>query len=161
MSSEGAPRPPAGAGRGWLGKADSWAGAATIVFALAVIYASFEYGLGRGGRIGPGYVPLVIGILLLALGALLVSRAGFSADPVDTDIAWRQVGLVTAGIVAFALLLDRAGLIVAIMATVLIAGPAALGNSLVSTLISGALLAAFSWTLFVYFLKISIPVWWF
>jgi hypothetical protein len=161
MASEGAPRPPAAAGKGWLGKADTWAGAATIVLALAVIYASFEYGLGRGGRIGPGYVPLVVGILMLALGVLMVVRAGRSLDPVDTDIAWRQVGLVTVGIVAFALLLDRAGLIVAIMATVVIAGPAAYGNTLLSTLISGTLLAAFSYTLFVYFLKISIPVWWF
>jgi hypothetical protein len=159
MSIQDAPRPPAGSGRGWAGKADTWAGAATIVFALAVICVSFEYGLGRGGRIGPGYVPLVIGLLLLGLGLLMVVRAGRSADPVDTDIAWRQVGLVTAGIVAFALLLDRAGLLVAIMAAVLIAGPAAIGNTLLSTLVSGIVLSAFSWTLFVYFLKISIPVW--
>jgi len=161
MASEDAPRPPAGTGKGWFGKADTWAGAATIIFAVAVIYASFEYGLGRGGRIGPGYVPLVIGILLLGLGVLLVARAGFSADLLDTDIAWRQAGLVTVGIVAFALLLDRAGMIVAIIATVLIAGPAAYGNTLLSMIVSGAVLASFSWALFVYFLKISIPVWWF
>ena len=161
MASDDTPRPPAVLGGGWLGKADSWAGAATVVFSLAVIYASFEYGLGRGGRIGPGYVPLVIGLLLLALGIVLIARAGRSADPVDTDIAWRQVGLVTLGIVAFALLLDRAGLIVAIIATILIAGPAAYGNTLLSMLVSGVILATFSWTLFVHFLKISIPVWWF
>jgi vacuolar-type H+-ATPase subunit I/STV1 len=161
MEIQGASPPPAGASKGWLNKADTWAGAATIALALAVIYVSFEYGLGRGGRIGPGYVPLVIGLLLLALGVLLVARAGRSPDPLDTDIAWRQVGLVTAGIVAFALLLDRAGVLVAIMTTVLIAGPAAYGNTLLSMLISGTILAAFSWTLFVHFLKISIPVWWF
>lgn len=161
MASKDTPRAPAGSGGGWLGKADTWAGAAAIVFAVAVIYASFDYGLGRGGRIGPGYVPLVIGLLLLGLGVLLVVRAGRTADLVDTDIAWRQVGLVILGIVAFALLLDRAGLIVAILATILIAGPAAYGNTPLSMLISGAILATFSWTLFVYFLKISIPVWWF
>lgn len=161
MASEESPRPPAEIGKGWLGKADTWAGLATIVFALAVIYASLGYGLGRGGRIGPGYVPLVIGVLMLILGGLLVARAGRSTDPVDTDIAWRQVGLVIAGIVAFALLLDRVGLLVAIMATVLIAGPAAYGNTLLSTVVSGAVLAAFAWTVFVHFLKISIPVWWF
>lgn len=161
MASEGAPPPPAGAGKRWLGKADTWAGAATIVFALPIIYMSFEYGLGRGGRIGPGYVPLIVGLLLLALGLLLIARSGHSRDPVDTDIAWRPLLLVTAGIVTFALLLDRAGLMVAIIATVVVAGPAALGNTLVSMLVSGVLLSAFSWSLFVYFLKISIPVWWF
>ena len=87
MTSEGPPRPPAGAGAGWLGKADLWAGAATIVFAVAALYISADYGLGRPGRIGPGYVPLVVGLMLLGLGLLLVARAGYSHDPVDTDVA--------------------------------------------------------------------------
>jgi hypothetical protein len=161
MSSEGAPRPPAEVGAGWLGKADLWAGMATIAFALAALYLSADYGLGRAGRIGAGYVPLVVGLLLLGLGLLLVIRSGRSRDPVDTDIAWRPLLLVTAGIVTFALLLDRVGLMAAIIATVVVAGPAALGNTLVSMLVSGLILSAFSWALFVYFLKISIPVWWF
>jgi hypothetical protein len=134
---------------------------ATIAFALAALYLSADYGLGRPGRIGAGYVPLVVGLLLLGLGLLLVTRSGRSRDPVDTDIAWRPMLLVTAGIVTFALLLDRVGLMAAIIATVVVAGPAALGNTLVSMLVSGLILSAFSWALFVYFLKISIPVWWF
>ena len=161
MTSEGPPRPPAGAGAGWLGKADLWAGAATIVFAVAALYISADYGLGRPGRIGPGYVPLVVGLMLLGLGLLLVARAGYSHDPVDTDVAWRPLLLVTAGILTFALLLDRVGLMVAIIATVVVAGPAALGNTVLAMLGSGLILSAFSWALFVYFLKISIPVWWF
>jgi len=161
MSQDGASRPPAAAGAGWLGKTDLWAGVATIVFALATLYISADYGLGRAGRIGAGYVPLVIGLLLLGLGSLLVVRSGRSDDQVDTDIAWRQLVLVTAGIVAFALLLDRVGLIAAIIATVIVAGPAALGNTFLSMVVSGLILSAFSWTLFVHLLKISIPVWWF
>ena len=68
MSQDGAPRSPVETGAGWLGKADLWAGTATIVFALAVLYISADYGLGRAGRIGAGYVPLVVGLLLLGLG---------------------------------------------------------------------------------------------
>ncbi len=161
MSSEGASRPPADVGRGWLGKADLWAGVATVVFAASTLYISADYGLGRAGRIGAGYVPLVIGLLLLGLGALLLIRSGRSREPVDTEIAWRPLLLVIGGIVTFALLLDRAGLLVAIVATVIVAGPAAYGNTVLSLVISGIILSAFSWTLFVHFLKIAIPVWWF
>ena len=161
MSSEGASRPPAEVGRGWLGKTDFWAGVATLVFAASVLYISADYGLGRGGRIGPGYVPLVIGLLLLGLGALLVVRAGRSSEAVDMDIAWRPLLLVVCGIATFALLLERAGLLVAIVATVIVAGPAAYGNTIPSLVVSGVLLSAFSWTLFVHFLKIAIPVWWY
>ena len=81
--------------RVWLGKADLWAGMATIAFALAALYLSADYGLGRPGRIGAGYVPLVVGLLLLGLGLLLVTRSGRSRDPIDTDIAWRPDALVT------------------------------------------------------------------
>lgn len=161
MSSDAAPRPPADAGKGWRGKADTWAGLATLVFGIAVLYISADYGLGRAGRIGAGYVPLILGVLLCGLGLLLIVRAGFSSDAVDPDIAWRQLLLVIGGIVTFALLLERAGLMVAIPAAIIVAAPAARGNTVLSVLVSGALLAAFSWTLFVHFLKISIPVWWF
>lgn len=160
MSSEGAPRPPAEIGRGWHGKTDLWAGVATLVFATSVLYISADYGLGRAGRIGAGYVPLVIGVLLLGLGLLLVVRAGRSRETVDMDIAWRPLVLVVCGIVTFALLLERGGLLVAILATVIVAGPAAYGNTILSLAISGILLSAFSWTLFVHFLQIAIPVWW-
>ena len=160
MSQNGAPRPPAEGGAGWLGKTDLWAGVATLVFAGSVLVISADYGLGRGGRIGAGYVPLVIGVLLAGLGLLLVARAGRSHEAVDTDIAWRPLLLVVCGIVTFALLLERVGLLVAIVATVIVAGPAAYGNTILSLVISGVLLSAFSWTLFVHFLQIAIPVWW-
>ena len=159
MPSDTAPRPPAGTGKGWRGKADTWAGLATLVFGLSVLYISADYGLGRPGRIGAGYVPLIIGVVTCSLGLLLLARANFSAEPVDTDIAWQPLLLVVGAIVTFALLLDRAGLMVAIPATVIVAAPAARGNTVLSVLVSGVLLSAFSWALFVYFLKISIPVW--
>jgi hypothetical protein len=161
MPSEIVPRQPTTPGTGWRGKADTWAGFATVVFGLYVLYIGYDYGLGRAGRIGAGYVPVIVGTLLTGLGLLLLARAGRSTDPVDTSIAWRQLFLVVGGIVTFALLLDRAGMVVAIAATVVVAAPAARGNTVLSVLISGVVLAAFSWALFVHFLKIAIPVWWF
>lgn len=159
MSSENAPPPPTGAGKGWGSKTDLWAGVATILFAAAVLYIGSDYNVGRGGRIGPGYVPRVIGLLLLALGALQLLSAFRSEEMIDASIAWRPLLLVTGGILCFALLLDRAGLIVAIIATCVIAGPAAYGNTILSLVTSGVALAGFSWILFVYFLKLAIPVW--
>lgn len=161
MSSPTMPRPPASASGRWLGKADLWSGLAAVAFGLSMLYISADYGLGRAGRIGPGYVPLVIGLAIVTLGALLIGRSGVTSDPVDTDIAWPQLLLVIGSILTFALLLDRVGLMLAIPATVIVAAPAARGNTVLSVIISGALLAAFSWFLFVYFLKIAIPVWWF
>jgi hypothetical protein len=161
MPSEKVSRQPTASGKDWRGKADTWAGLATVVFGLYVLYVGADYGLGRAGRIGAGYVPVIIGTLLTGLGLLLLVRAGRSTDLVDTSIAWRQLSLVVGGIVTFALLLDRLGMVVAIAATVIVAAPAARGNTVLSVLISGVVLALFSWALFVHFLKIAIPVWWF
>lgn len=155
------PMPPAELGRGWRGKADTWSGIAAIVIGLAMLYIGADYSLGRGGRIGPGYAPRLLAIALCGLGVLLVLRAGRSHDPVDAHIDWRPLLLVTASILAFAAVLDHAGLMVAIVAAVAVAGPAAMGNTILSMAVSGVMLAVFSWALFVKALKISIPVWWF
>jgi hypothetical protein len=160
MAANDAHRPPAG-DRGWRYKADVWTGLGAIALGLAMLYIGADYGLGRPGRIGPGYVPRLLAFLLGGLGLVLLVRAARAHDLVDADIAWRPLLLVIGAILTFALLLDRAGLIVAIVATVIVAAPAAVGNTMLSVLISGVILAVFSWGLFVKALKISIPVWWF
>lgn len=152
---------PATSRRGWLRQADTWAGLSAIALGGAMLIVGADYGLGRAGRIGPGLAPRLLAIILCGLGALLMVRAHWSREPFDADIAWRPLLLVTTSIVAFALVLDRAGLLVAILAAVLVAGPAAAGNTLLSVTVSGAALAAFSWALFVKALKLSIPLLWF
>ena len=54
---------------------DFYAGLLFIAFGVAAIVIGSNYALGTAARMGPGYFPRILGILLIALGAILALRA--------------------------------------------------------------------------------------
>ncbi|MBV5331034.1 tripartite tricarboxylate transporter TctB family protein, partial [bacterium] len=57
---------------------DFFAGLLFMAFGLAALVLSGDYTIGTAARMGAGYFPRVLGILLLGMGALLALR-GFRA----------------------------------------------------------------------------------
>jgi len=49
---------------------DFWSGVLFIAIGVSTIVAGSKYTLGTAARMGPGYFPRILGILLIALGAL-------------------------------------------------------------------------------------------
>ena len=148
------PRPPL------LQRADLWAGLLCGALGLSVVWIGADYPLGTGGRIGPGYAPRLLGLLLIGLGLLLAIRSAWTADGIDTTFRPRPVVLVLASVLAFALVFQWAGLVPAILASVFIATWAAPENGWHSAIGLGLLLAFFSWALFVKALRLPMPVFW-
>ena len=100
---------------------DFLSGLMFIGFGLAALYFGQKLALGTTVRMGPGYVPRMLSLILLALGALVCIVAMVSgSDPVERP-KWKPITLVTFGIVCFALLFERAGLIPALVVLVMIA----------------------------------------
>lgn len=144
----------------WL-RADLWAGIACLAFGAAYVWIGTDYPIGQGGRIGPGYAPRLLGILLIAIGALLMLRTPFTGDAIETTFRPRPVLLVLASVLAFAVAFKLGGLIPAILASVIVANFAAPENGWQSAIGLGVILALFSWALFVKALRLPIPVFWF
>lgn len=142
-------------------RADLWTGLACLAFGGAVIWLGLDYPIGKGGRIGPGYVPRLLGVLLMAIGLLLAARSLFTKDGIETTFAPRAVLLVLASVLAFAATFAWAGLVPAILVAVTIANFAAPDNDWKSALGLGLLLALFAWALFVKALRLPMPVFWF
>ena len=141
--------------------ADLWAGLVCMGLGIGFIWIGADYPLGSGGRIGPGYAPRLLGLLLTGIGALLALRAPWTSDGIETTFRPRPVLLVLASVLAFALVFQYAGLVPAIFASVFIATWAAPENGWQSAIGLGALLAFFSWALFVKALRLPMPVFWF
>lgn len=83
-----------------------------LLLAFYVAYASYQLGLGAGGRPGAGLFPFgaALSIGLIALLRLIgvnrdVSEAKLAISPEE----WRKIFSMVAGMVAFALLLDLLG----------------------------------------------------
>lgn len=139
----------------------------------AFAWGAVDYEIGEAARMGPGYFPFVLGLILLGLGALVTLNAFKSGMPGGDKIgviAWRPlVFILGANLIFGALLvgvpalgLPAFGLIVAVYALVITAGYARAGAKLKESLILATILAVGSYFAFVKMLSLQFPVWpWF
>jgi hypothetical protein len=139
---------------------DLWTGLFFIAFGVATAALATAYPLGVAARMGPGYFPTALGILLVAIGTgvvlrSLASAAGGNVGRVDLWLALRLLLAVA----IFGLLLERLGLIATAFATVLVAARAGHEFRWRSGFAAAFGLSAASWLIFVALLKQPIPVW--
>jgi hypothetical protein len=128
------------------------------------------YHVGEGARMGPGYFPLMLGILLAILGAvvifysLVVETEG--GDPIG-KWAWRPLGYVIGANLLFGVLLGglpsikvpAMGMIAAIYALTIVSSLAGERFKLRDVLILATILAVGSYLAFIVLLKLQIQVW--
>lgn len=136
----------------------------------AFAWGATTYSIGSGDRMGPGYFPLMLGILMALVGAVITFKA-LVIETIDGDKigkwAWRPLFYIIAANVAFGLLLaglpgihlPAFGMIVAIYALTFIASMAQAGWKFRATLILATVLALGSYLVFVLALKLQFPVW--
>jgi hypothetical protein len=139
-------------------RADLAAGLLFAGIGAAILWVGADYSLGVASRIGPGYVPRLLGMLLTGIGVFLIVRSWWTTEVIDLVIAWRPLALVL-GAVAIALVFAASGLLPAILATVALANYAASENRWITAIVLGAVLAFFAWALFVKGLSLPLPVW--
>ena len=101
---------------------DFWTGVLFLTFGVAAYAISRDYPIGTAGRMGAGYFPTVLSWLLIGFGVLILLRGVRREGAALGGFALKQSVKVLASIVAFAFLMPRAGLIVALL--VLIFGSA-------------------------------------
>lgn len=139
----------------------------------AFAWGATNYEIGSAARMGPGYFPFLLGLILLGLGTLVTLNAirkGMPGGDKIGAIAWRPLvfilganlvfGALLAGVPALGL--PAFGLIVAIYAQVILAGYARKGAKIKESLILATVLAVGSYIAFVKMLNLQFPVWpWF
>ncbi len=97
-------------------------GLALAVFGGAVVaYTLAHYPLGTMRQIGPGFLPAVLGAALAGLGLLIAWVARPAPPAGGRRIKPGNVAAITLSVVAFAFLIERAGYVAAVFASVLIA----------------------------------------
>jgi hypothetical protein len=91
-----------------------------IAFGLVALYFGRNLQMGTTVRMGPGYVPHMLAYIMMSLGGILtVVSLVTQGEPTEAP-KWKPITMVTIGIVCFALLFERAGLLPALAALVLI-----------------------------------------
>ena len=103
---------------------DLWAGAIYVAFGGTALVTARRYPFGTGSEMGPGYVPTLLGAILVLIGGAAIVRSFLRDGEEIGTIAWRPLALVLGGTVAFALLLPVLGLAVALPAVALLGAAA-------------------------------------
>ena len=140
---------------------DFWSGVMfmSIGFAFALIVKFYEYPMGTGSRMGPGYFPFVLGIIMGILGVVITIQSLASEGPPVSKFAWRPLFWILGAVVLFGLIAKLAGLALSIIALVVISSYGGDQFRLKEVIISSLILAVFSVAVFVYGLKLPFPIW--
>jgi hypothetical protein len=130
-------------------------------FAVAV---ASNYPMGSTMRMGPGYFPTVLGGILCLFGVAVLIRGIRSGAQVNGDWGWKPLGLITLSILLFGALVDRLGIIPALVAMFFAAAAAGREFRFKEVLLLTVVMGAFALGVFVYGLKLPYPlfpgVWW-
>lgn len=149
---------------------DFCAGVMFSTFGIAFALGATSYEIGSGARMGPGYFPLIVGVLIAITGTLITVKA-LTIDTEDGEpvgaIAWRPLAFIIAANLIFGMLLGgmpglgipRMGLIVAIYALIFVASLAGDEFNFRSVFVLATVLALGTYLVLVVALKLQFPVW--
>jgi hypothetical protein len=151
--------------RRWLeqfGK-DFYGGLLMAVIGLAVIWQSRNYATGTLSRMGPGFFPVSLGVLLTLIG-LAIAVVGVLSQRVKADPKpalppeWRAWFLIALSIVAFIVFAKYGGLLPATFAIVFISALADRNNTWKSALLLALAMSAISAVVFWWALQLQLPL---
>ena len=137
---------------------------------LAFAWGATTYSVGQGARMGPGYFPLYLGVLMAILGAA-ITFSSLVVEYVGGDKvgkwAWKPLfffilanllfGVLLAGLPSVGI--PAMGLIAAIYVLTFVSSMAEHGWKVKNTFILATILAAGSYVAFIMALKLQIQVW--
>jgi hypothetical protein len=149
---------------------DFFSGLMFMVVGVAFAWGATRYNIGEGARMGPGYFPLLLGVVLAGLGGFII----FESLVVETEDgepigswAWKPLGFILAANFVFGILLGglpsiglpAMGMVVAIYALTFLSSLAGDEFSVKENLILATVLAIGSYLAFIVLLKLQFPVW--
>jgi Tripartite tricarboxylate transporter TctB family len=139
---------------------DLGAGLAFTLIGIAGIYFGKDLVFGSAARMGPGYFPMLLSGLIIALGLLVGARGLTAEGPPIERVQLRPILFIIAAILIFGYLIESVGLALTAILLTVFAAFARPDVKLIETLVLGVGLALFTVVVFVYLLGQALPAWW-
>jgi hypothetical protein len=139
-----------------------------MVLGAAVLFTGVGYKVGSLNRMGAGFIPVVLGVLLMAIGLLI----GITAAPKGKEMINPLPGhgahgggidvrgwlCILGGVVAFVLFGEYGGLVPATFASVFVAAMGDKQNTWKTSAVLGVVLTIFCIIVFHFGLKLQLPL---
>jgi hypothetical protein len=140
---------------------DFWAGLMFFSIGALAILIAHNYRLGSALRMGPGFYPTLLGGGLVAFGIAIMAKGLHSNEKIKGRMslnAWRVLIVLPVALILFGLLIERTGLVPALL--VLCLGSAAAGSQFrfVEALLLTVAMTVVTVALFVWGLGLPFPL---
>ncbi|MEX0581241.1 MAG: tripartite tricarboxylate transporter TctB family protein [Mycobacterium sp.] len=147
------------------GVPDMLAGGTFVALGLAFALGGRTYGIGSTLAMGPGFVPVVLGVILTVLGAFITVAAFGGGNPHDREavdergpVPWVRGGMLVAGIVFFGATVEGLGLAPVLFVTTFVAALACRGVGQLKALAISVGLTVLCLGIFVGLLQLRLPL---
>lgn len=149
---------------------DFLAGMMFVIVGAAFAIGAYNYSMGEGARMGPGYFPRMLGVLLAILGCVITFKALTVATP-DGDkfgtIAWKPLCCIIGANLLFGICLGglpsiglpSMGMLVGIFVLTFTASLAADRYKPIEVFILAVVLCIISYLAFIKLLNLQFPFW--
>jgi predicted anti-sigma-YlaC factor YlaD len=139
---------------------DFGAGIMYMIIGLFFTVVAMQYQMGTAAKMGPGYFPFWLGLLMTALGLLIFIKSLSAKAAIEKIPAfnWRIIALITGSVVLYGLLLPTMGFIVAVAVLVFMSASASHEFHWKGTLVNATFLIVFTYSVFVLGLKLQFPL---
>ena len=137
-------------------------GSAVVIMLIGIagLYFGKDLTYGTAGRMGPGYFPFLLSMIIIALGAGIGVKSLFvEGPPIDAPVI-RPMAFVLVSIIVFGYLMDYIGLFLTAIVITFIAAYARRNVKIVETAIFAVGLSLGTVLIFVYGLGQPLPAWW-
>ena len=141
---------------------DFWSGVMFVAVGTGFAWGATNYSFGSAARPGPAYFPFGLGVLMALLGAIILFKALVieveGGDKIGSW-AWKPLVMITATVAIFGWTLPHIGMVASLPVLVVVAALAGDEFHWGEVLANAAFLTVGSWLIFVYGLKLVLPLW--
>ena len=140
---------------------DFWSGVMFVALGLGFAWKATSYQMGTAARMGPGYFPFWLGLVLALLG-VIVLLGSFSKNALETKVDkfdWRIAGLVVGSVLLYGFILRPLGVYLSVAILVIVSSLASHEFSWKVAIGNAIFLVVFSYLAFIKGLGLIFPLW--
>jgi hypothetical protein len=140
---------------------DFTSGLMFVLVGLSFSWVARGYSMGSAAKMGPGYFPFMLGLVLALLGAIVLVSALSTKGEADHLERWdiKTLLWILGSVVLFGLLLKPLGMVLSVLVLVLVSSMASHEFSWKGAIINSIVLVLISMGAFVYGINLQMPVW--
>ncbi|MBM4313527.1 MAG: tripartite tricarboxylate transporter TctB family protein [Deltaproteobacteria bacterium] len=137
---------------------DFWAGVMLIAIGAGALFIARDYRFGSALRMGPGFFPTILSVILIAFGVCITAVSLRSGEKIKGNLSLRAFLLLPLSLLLFGVLMDLAGFIPALAVLVFVSAASGKEFKATEVLLLTTVLTAASVALFIWGLGLPYPL---